>query len=144
MNSTITTIVCLSIANIVFYFITFFISSRIRHKSFNKLLTLTLIVLYTILTFYVLRRVYISSDDGFFFEVSPHRKMCLEESVEPIFNRSAGCCGKGTIGGIPARYTYPDLIDPNNKLNWNRVDAFSNEDSITPPTQACSDPSFGY
>jgi hypothetical protein len=135
-------ILFLSVANIVFYYVTYHISSSISHKLSHNLVNIALIIAYTIATYYILQSAYY--DESFFFEVSPARKQCLEESVLPIFNRTSGCCGKGTIGGIPARYTYPDLIDPNNKLNWNRVDAFGAEDSITPPTQTCNDPSIGY
>jgi hypothetical protein len=130
-------IIGLCFANIVFYLI------MNRLKS-HKLVELVFLIAFTITTYYILRNIDRNSHDNFFFEVSPARKKCLEEQVEPIFNRTKGCCPKWSTGGIPASRTYTDLIDPNNKLNWNRVDAFGAEDSITPPTQTCDDPSIGY
>jgi hypothetical protein len=132
-------IIGLCFANIVFYLI------MNRLKS-HKLVELVFLIGFTITTYYILRNIDRNSLDSFFFEVSEGRKKCLEEQVLPIFNRSAGCCGKGTKGGIPARYTYPDLFDPNpdDKWQWERTDAFDDESSITPPTTSCSSSGFGY
>lgn len=73
-------------------------------------------------------------NESFFFEVSPQRKKCLMEQVLPIRgNRSCTCCQKGTTGGYPAKYVYDDLTDG----TWNRVDAYGDKDSMTPPTKSC-------
>jgi hypothetical protein len=86
--------------------------------------------------YYVLQNAYYS--ESFFFEVSPQRKICMQEQVLPIEGgRSSFCCGKGTTGGYPARYLYKDLINPGDGWDWNRVDGYGNEPSITPPTDQC-------
>jgi hypothetical protein len=130
-------IIGLCIANIAYYLIMNRLQSHI-------LVEIAFLIGFTVATYYILRFFERKNTDNFFFEVSPARKLCMEEQVLPVFNRSAGCCGKGTIGGIPARYTYPDLINPNSPDNWNRVDAFDDEPSITPPTKSCSSPDIGY
>jgi len=94
-----------------------------------------MIVLYSILSYYILQSAYYS--EGFFFQVSPKREQCLREQVEPIPYRSAGCCGKGTTGGYPARNIAKDFINPEGGWDWTRVDAFGPEASITPPTEQC-------
>ena len=128
----------LSIANILFYYLTNMLDTRFNKPLFKHIFNITLIILYTSLTFYVLQMIY--HNESFFFEVSPQRKQCLEEQVQRLKKddtHGCQCCSKGSIGGIPARYLYNDLIDPNNDYNWSRVDAFGTSESITPPTQTC-------
>jgi cytochrome bd-type quinol oxidase subunit 2 len=63
--------------------------------------------------------------EGFFFEVSPNRAACLKRQVSRDHfgeNRSCGCCGKGTVGGIPPNYAEWLNIDPNTGDLWHRPD----------------------
>lgn len=130
-------IIFLALANILFFYLIMMIVPKmpkkglwIKHGS-----TMLAIILYSIILYYVLQSAYYT--EGFFFQVSPDREKCLKEQVEPIPYRSQGCCGKGTTGGYPARYVAKDFIDPEGGWDWTRVDAFGNEESITPPTDAC-------
>jgi len=79
--------------------------------------------------------------EGFFFEVSPERKRCLEEQVSlHSHQRSCSCCQKGTVGGYPPGYKEWLTDDPSSGT-WNRTDNWStSEDNIAvqtqlPPTQ---------
>lgn len=128
-------ILLLSLANILFFYL-LLSSLPISKNMWMKHSTILLaIILYTIILYYILQSAYYN--ESFFFEVSPQRKKCLLEQVEPTPYRSPGCCGKGTTGGYPARYLSKDFINPEGGWDWTRVDAFGNEASITPPTDEC-------
>lgn len=63
--------------------------------------------------------------EGFFFEVSPHRAACLKRQVSRDHfgdPRSCGCCGKGTVGGIPPNYAEWLNVDPDTGSLWHRPD----------------------
>jgi len=67
----------------------------------------------------------ISQEEGFFFEVSPQRAACLKRQVSRNHfgeNRSCGCCGKGTVGGIPPNYAEWLNVDPDTGDLWHRPD----------------------
>jgi hypothetical protein len=129
-------ILFLALANILFFYLLIMAipsankNMWIKHGSIT-----TAILLYSIIVYYVLQSAY--HTEGFFFKVSPEREICLKEQVEPISTRSTGCCGKGTTGGYPARFVSKDFINPEGGWDWNRVDAFGPDASITPPTDQC-------
>jgi len=134
MNTTIQ-ILFLIVCNLLFSYFLLVSSNTIKKPITRHSFIILSIITYSILSFYILQNAYYT--ESFFFEVSPQRKKCLEEQVQPVPYRSCGCCGKGTTGGYPARYIYPDLIGNSDGWNWNRVDAYGKEASITPPTQEC-------
>jgi len=81
--------------------------------------------------------------ESFFFEVSPSRDKCLREQVsrhDYDRERTCGCCGKGTVGGIPPNYAEWLDVDPDTGDRWHRpdnvqwVDTFSNaEEAVCTP-----------
>lgn len=139
MNSTFINVIqvtFLVICNLLFSYFMFFTLPYFKNMYTRHAFAVSIIIAYSIVSFYALQNAYYV--DGFYFEVSPNRKKCLQEQVEPIPYRSCGCCGKGTVGGYPARYIYKDLIGSDDSWDWNRVDAYGKEASITPPTDQCS------
>lgn len=125
----------LIILNLLFSYFLLLTMPTFRQGLVRNTMTILLIIAYSFISFYALRNAYYN--DGFTFEVSPQRELCLKEQVLPISKRSCGCCGKGTVGGYPARYIYKDLIGSDDSWNWNRVDAYDEQPSITPPTAQC-------
>jgi predicted membrane channel-forming protein YqfA (hemolysin III family) len=79
--------------------------------------------------------------EGFYFEVSPRRKRCLEEQVStdrpPNRPRSRSCCQKGTVGGIVP--VYRDWLEPRPVTqDWQRTDNWTTVPSragLIPPTE---------
>ena len=75
-----------------------------------------------------------NNNEGFYFEVSPQRKRCLEEQVSTnIKKRSCNCCQKGTVGGYPPNYM--DWFNNSSESgNWSRADNWSDsKESFLPP-----------
>lgn len=138
MNTAIN-ILILIILNLLFFYLYLLLWEKKKSKIIFHILTVLSFILYSIIIYYFV--VYVDDqNENFFFTVSPQRKKCLEEQVLPIENRSCNCCGKGTVGGYPAKYIYEDLIDENKpvpKWNWNRVDNFDSIPNIDPPTDTC-------
>lgn len=127
----------LFVANLIFIYI---MLVAVRSRLDIKYIHLSIIIgvlLYSIIISSILTSKY----EPFFFEVSPHRKACLEKQVSlnqgprdgSITGSCQGCCGKGTKGGIPARYNEYGLllgtketVDADNEVNdnWIRNDWF--------------------
>lgn len=131
-----TQITILTLFNILFSYFLFYSTSLFKTPTTRNAYFVLAIITYSIVSFYILQNMYYT--ESFFFEVSPQRKQCMEEQVLPVPYRSCQCCGKGTVGGYPTRYLYKDLIGNEDGWDWNRVDAYGNQPSITPPTDACS------
>lgn len=129
-------IVILTVCNVLFSYFLFYSTLYYKTPVGKNAYFLLAIITYSIVSYYVLQNMYYT--ESFFFEVSPQRKQCLEEQVLPVPYRSCQCCGKGTVGGYPTRYLYKDLIGNEDGWDWNRVDAFGKEASITPPTDTCA------
>jgi len=137
MNTTVN-IILFTLCNLFFIYIFLLTSPSSNNKLFH-FLTIFSIILYSILIYYILQNSF-STNEPFFFEVSPKRKQCLIEQVSPEYNtRTCGCCAKGTVGGYPAKYLDNDFIseNPEDMWNWQRVDAFGDQKSKTPPTDSC-------
>jgi len=59
------------------------------------------IMLFSLLVFILMIAPVVHNQyEGFFFEVSPERKKCLEEQVSLTQKRTCDCCGLGTVGGV--------------------------------------------
>lgn len=129
----------LFLANLIFIYI-LLVSIKWNSKIQMKYIHLGIIIsalLYTIIISAILTSKY----EPFFFEVSPHRKACLEKQVSlnnttdnSLYGTCDGCCSKGTKGGIPARYNEyglllgdPEIVNDENALNdnWIRNDWFN-------------------
>lgn len=133
MNSiSITTIVLICIFVIVL--ISYFMSLKFLSKDIIILITSILFIVSASLN---LMQYY---SEGFYFEVSPQRKKCLEEqvSLKNYGKRSCSCCQKGTVGGYPP--LYKDWFEPtiDGKSLWHRTDNWTldkNEQTMIPPTE---------
>lgn len=129
-------LVLLTMANVLFFYL-LLVASSTSKAGWKKVVALVIVVtIYSLLQFYTLHAV--GNREGFFFEVSPQRKKCLQEQVSLSGDgRSSECCGKGTTGGYPARMISQDFVGDSDTWNWPRVDAFQQDPSITPPSEAC-------
>lgn len=104
-------------------------------------LIVSLVILFTVIGSILLSSSSDSNNnhqESFFFEVSPKRKACLEAQVSlsnedddnaVVTGDCVGCCGKGTKGGIPSRYSDYGLTlgDPDDGYihnDWARNDLF--------------------
>jgi len=70
---------------------------------------------------------FLRTKEDFFFEVSPNRAACLKKQVsrnpcERSCGTGCGCCGRGTVGGIPPVYQEWLDVDPDTGSNWHRPD----------------------
>lgn len=90
---------------------------------------------------------YNCSSEGFFFEVSPNRASCLKQQVSRHNfgqKRGCGCCGRGTMGGIPPNYAEWLNNEPDtSQSRWHRPDfvsTFSNGEEAS--CNRCSPPSY--
>jgi len=145
--NTILNIIILIILNLLFFYLYLLLWDKKKSKVLFHTMIVFSFILYSIIIYYFIIYNHDENNENFFFTVSPQRKKCLEEQVLPIENRSCNCCGKGTVGGYPAKYIYEDLINedkPVPKWNWNRVDNYDTIPNIDPPTDTCQSCSIGY
>lgn len=125
-------------ANLVFVYI-MLVSMRSKFQLKLKYVHLSIIIAVLIYTV-IISAILTSKYEPFFFEVSPQRKACLQKQVsldipyDNITGSCDGCCGKGTKGGIPARYNEYGLLlgNPEQNMeenevndNWIRNDLFN-------------------
>lgn len=113
-------------ANLVFtYILLVSMQSKFKLKpGYVHLFIIIAVILYTVIMSAILTSKY----EPFFFEVSPGRKACLQNqvSLDPTRANNSTCCGKGTKGGIPARYIDYGLLLNEEDLSkdWIRDDLF--------------------
>lgn len=116
----------LIIANLVFTYIMMMVTKfRMDIKYIHLSIIIGVLVYSLILSYFLSHKT-----EGFFFEVSPQRKACLQKQVSMSPDENCeGCCGKGTKGGIPSRYNMYGMLlgDPNDVTDddWVRNDWFN-------------------
>lgn len=101
-------------------------------SSFRNISKDTLIFLFCILQVVSIFFIFfVPRPEGFFFEVSPNRKKCLEEQVALTGRRSCSCCQKGTVGGYPPYYA--EWLEPDGKNElWKRTDNWTTDEQSIP------------
>lgn len=88
---------------------------------FSSHITILLLFLLQLYSIFILLK---SSEENFFFEVSPEKQKCMNENVsleQPPGVRSKGCCPVYTVGG-KLKYVEEWKENTDNPIHWQRTD----------------------